>query len=178
MRSAPALLSITLGAHALIACADTGAGAGADPTDAAPGLDAPVVDVDVPSDPAALQAWLAAGSYLTLPAESGRHASAGPHPGTVRTFLTPSLMASLAGTGEHPRGAAAIKELYTGDTLRGWAVAIKLEDASRGGAGWYWHEVFSTSPTAAPDYGGVGLTLCTSCHGAGHDYVMTPFPLR
>jgi len=159
----------------LLSCVrDGGATADATPT---PG-DA-LAEIEIPVEPAALQAWLAAGEYRDLPAESARHPSTGPHGGGVRTFVTPSLAASLATPGgEHPRGAAAVKELYDGEELAGWAVSVKLGDASDGGDGWYWYEVFSTDPGAAPDYQGVGLPLCKNCHAAGDDFVLIPFPLQ
>lgn len=124
-----------------------------------------------------LQPWLAAGGYQELPAESGIHASTGPH-GRVRSFVSPGLSDSLAAGGDHPRGVAAIKELYDGDTLNGWAVSVKIEDDSAGGEGWYWYEVFSTAADAEPAVDGTGVDGCTGCHASGRDYVRLPFPLE
>lgn len=141
-------------------------------TDAAAGSADPGCEVPTRD----LRAYLIAASYRQLPAEPAVHASTGPHFGNVRTFLTPSLAASLtAGTGEHPRCAAAVKELYGRGTTTpiGWAVAVKTEAASAAGAGWYWYETTSTQPDGGA-IEGKGVSLCTGCHDGGHDYVLTP----
>jgi hypothetical protein len=138
--------------------------------DAAAGFEIPVGD--------ALHPWLVARGYQDLPAESAPHASSGPH-GRVRTFLSPGLAASLAaGNESHPRGVGAVKELYDGDDVRGWAVEVKVEESSAGGAGWYWYEVFGTAANAEPVVDGTGADGCTGCHGRGADYVRVPFPLQ
>ena len=128
-----------------------------------------------PTEPEALLAWLQAGNYLGWAAESP-HQSAGPHGGRVRTFLDPTLFASLeAASGSHPAGAAAVKELYfNGDTVRGWAVMVKLQADSDEGRGWYWYETFGTGAPLE----GVGLGICTGCHSTGRDFVRIPFPLE
>lgn len=142
--------------------------------------DAPVEEpTAVPTEPAALQAWLATREYTAWPAESAPHPSDGPHGGSVRTFVTPDLAASLAAGTDHPAGAAAVKELFgDGDTVTGWAVSVKLAADSADGDGWYWYEVFTTDPSGVAPYQGVGLDLCTDCHAAGDDYVLIPFPLQ
>lgn len=136
--------------------------------------------VDVPTEPARLQAWLVAGHYKAWAHESKAHPSEGPHGDAVKTFLSPSLAASLAKGGDHPRGVVAVKELYTGKKLAhtGWAVSVKLEPQSDSGRKWYWYEVFSTKPGAKPAYAGIGEELCRECHeGGGTDQVLIGFPL-
>jgi hypothetical protein len=124
-----------------------------------------------------LQPWLVAGSYRDLPSESRPHSSAGPH-GRVRTFLSPGLADSLAaGADVHPRGVGAVKELYDGDDVRGWAVEVKVADDSASGAGWYWYEVFGTSAASEPVVDGTAADGCTGCHGRGTDFVRVAFPL-
>lgn len=129
-----------------------------------------------PTEPDALLRWLQAGGYIDWAAESASHPSAGPHGGRVRTFLNPELFASLAaGEAQHPAGAAAVKELYfNGDTVRGWAVMVKLQADSDRGRGWYWYETFGSGAPLE----GVGLGTCTGCHSAGRDFVRIPFPLQ
>lgn len=135
-------------------------------------------DLEIPVGADLLQPWLADRAYADFAAESDIHPSSGPH-GRVRTFLSPGLVASLdAGADVHPRGVAAIKELYDGDAPNGWAVSVKIEDDSAGGAGWYWYEVFDPSPDAAPFVNGTGADGCAGCHDAGADYVLAPFPLE
>ena len=130
----------------------------------------------IPTDSAALQDWLEGFGYLDWDGESAVHPSTGPHFGGVRTFLEPSLVASLqAGNDSHPAGAATVKELYAdGDVLLGWSVSIKLADDSAGGDNWYWYEFFDGGVLADAE----GLSVCTGCHGGGTDYVLTPFPLQ
>ena len=144
------------------------------------GAPAEADDPEVPTTPDALHEWLRAGSYLAFPAESGPHPSAGPHGGDVRTFLAPRLADSLAtGAPQHPAGAAAVKELYgQSTTVTGWAVSVKTGECSDGGDGIYWYEVFDTAPGTQPGFAGAGLALCTNCHDAGRDFVLTPWPLQ
>jgi hypothetical protein len=152
---------------------DDGAADG-DDTSGPTGDGGPVADPP-PTEADALLGWLQAGTYLDWPAESGPHPSAGPHFGTVRTFVDDTLFASLqAGNAEHPVGAAAVKELYgNGDQVRGWSVMVKVA-LGAGDDGWYWYERYDDSV-----YGdGVGDGTCTGCHGSGVDYVRSPFPLQ
>ncbi|MBS2018101.1 MAG: hypothetical protein JST00_34840 [Deltaproteobacteria bacterium] len=132
----------------------------------------------VPTEPTALQAWLATRRYECWARESAKHPSAGPHGGDVRTYLNAALDASMKGTGEHPAGAVAVKELYSsGATVTGWAVGVKTQAASDGGKGWYWYEVFGTQP-GANTIEGQNEAICTNCHKAGKDFVLVPYPLR
>lgn len=155
---------------AAIAAALDGCEAGATPTPS------PVPPGPPPTEPAALLSWLQAGAYLEWEAESAPHPSAGPHGGRVRTFLNSVIVASLdAGAPQHPAGAAAVKELYfAGESVRGWAVMVKLQVDSDLGRGWYWFESFGSGEPLE----GVGLGLCTGCHAAGRDFVRIPFPLQ
>ncbi|MEE8285105.1 MAG: hypothetical protein V3R72_00240 [Gammaproteobacteria bacterium] len=122
--------------------------------------------------------WLQAGHYRQWQSESRAHASTGPHFGKVRAYLNPPLAASLGagnGAGEHPRGAAAVKELFgMGETVRGWAVSLKLDSASAGGSRWYWFEYFDGQVVADAR----GAPLCAGCHEAGRDFVLIPWPLH
>lgn len=128
-----------------------------------------------PMGAASLLPWLESGRYRGWAAESGPHASAGPHFGKVRAFINPSLAASMgAADTEHRPGAAAVKELYGGgDRVRGWSVSIKLDGAGIGGARWYWFEYFDGRIVADAR----GAPLCASCHAAGRDFVLSTWPL-
>lgn len=128
----------------------------------------------VPQGDTALQQWLPRALYRDWPAESAIHPSAGPHGGSVRTFVDPALFESLqAGSAEHPVGASVVKELYSGGAPLGWAVMVKIEPGA-GGDAWYWYERSGSSVYAD----GPGEALCTGCHSAGVDFVRTPFPLQ
>lgn len=132
-------------------------------------------------DPAAMNAWLQKKEYQAWPKDSAPRPfepGAGGHSGSVRTYLSPTLDASMKGSGaEHPKGVAAVKEFLSGDQLTGWAAMVKTEDASDGGKGWYWYEVFDVSPGASA-IGGQGSSTCTGCHSTGRDFVRTPYPLK
>lgn len=132
----------------------------------------------VPTDPTALQTWLATGRYQCWAHESVKHPSGGPHGGDVQTYLNAALDASMKGAGEHPAGAVAVKELYSsGSVVTGWAVGVKTQATSDGGRGWYWYEVFGTQP-GANTIEGQNEAICTNCHKAGKDFVLVPYPLR
>lgn len=133
----------------------------------------------VPTEPVALQAWLGTGKYKCWTHESAKHPSTGPHGGDIQTYLNASLDASMKGTSEHPQGAVAVKELYSsGTTVTGWAVGVKTQATSAGGAGWYWYEAFGTQPGAST-IEGQNKSLCTNCHASGgRDFVLIPYPLR
>ena len=132
-----------------------------------------------PTEAAALRTWLDDGSYRDWRRESRPHRSSGLHPETVVTYLNRALHDSLAsGAKEHPAGSAAVKELYRGGKPSGYAVAIKTEARSAVGRGWYWYEVTSLAADAKPVAAAHGVALCLGCHLTGHDFVLTPFPLR
>lgn len=136
-------------------------------------------DGSVPASPDALFAFLQSRAYTTFAAESEVRPTSAPHMSLVRTFLNPTLEASLAaGAGSHPVGAAAVKELYDSrGELAGWAAMVKIADSDGSdGAAWYWYEVFSPT-TGSPTIEGVGNTVCTGCHASGADFVRIPFPL-
>jgi Cytochrome P460 len=144
-------------------------------------VDLPAEATTVPVKPAELQAWLIAAHYRKWAHESKPHESTGPHEETVKTFISPSLRASLQQRdATHPEGAAAVKELYDGSGQhKGWAVSVKVAADSASGKGWYWYEVFSTAPDAKPAYEGVGKELCRDCHTEKSvDQVLVPFPLQ
>lgn len=163
----------------LVACGDPDPGSLADCTPASAPVALDTISDTVPSVvDAELQAWLAAGSYSTFLPESAAHASAGPHGGRVRTFLNRQLAGSLETCADsHPVGSAAVKELYDGDLVDGWAVMVKTQPGPGAGA-WYWYEVFSVDPGAQPAYSGQGDDTCTGCHDGGLDAVRTRWPLQ
>lgn len=132
-----------------------------------------------------LYAYLQSGEYRNFPvSDKEPHRSAGPHlkfGHPVRTFFSEELSDSLAeGRAVHPAGSTAIKELFDtdGETLVGWAVSTKTQADSDGGKGWFWVEFTSTTDATqiANGAAGNGITLCSSCHTTGSDYVLSPFP--
>jgi hypothetical protein len=136
-------------------------------------IDATQVSDDVPpTNGADLFVWLAADRYRSYIAEPAIHPSAGPHGGAVRTFVNRRLGDSLATNQQlHPLGSAAVKELYNGDTLDGWAVMVKIA-ADPGADSWYWYEDFGIDANN-PVADGIGVQGCAGCHAGGIDYFAT-----
>ena len=161
-------------ALALGACSSNDSSDPQGSADAATGADADSAGA-VPADPATLFSFLQSGSYQAMVAEPSVHPSAGPH-GTVRVYFDDSLATSLdSQAAAHPRGAAAIKELYSGSTLSGWAVMVKTGSGTEA-SDWYFYEVFSTTEGSSPAADGNGLPGCASCHSAGVDFIRSSAP--
>jgi hypothetical protein len=149
----------------LLSCLTAGATAAA-PTDVPP------------RNRAELLRWLGTGTYrATYTAEPGLRPSVPAHGMSVRVYYSPRLVDDLA-TARVPfrKGAAMVKELYFGgtDTVIGWAVMRKLRRRSgRTGRGWLFYESFNGTNDGA--LFGRGLGICTSCHAAGTDYLLSSF---
>jgi cytochrome c553 len=146
-----------------------------------------------------VESWLAAGSYKQWHSEPAIHASRSPSPHGFDRVYSNNLINT--GTGLWPQGAAAVKELYasaTDTTPVGYAVYLKTQADSAGGANWYWYERVPLSSSAPHDANGVvadglgsagaAMTICVGCHAAagsdaahtpsigGRDEVYTPVP--
>lgn len=143
----------------------------------------------------AIEAWLQMGFYKSWTSEPAIHMQRPPSPhGFDRIYSNAIIAANATGTAPWPVGAAAVKELYnslTDTTPVGYAVYLKTQSDSAGGANWYWYERIPTSNTMIPhDGNGVvadGLggadasappnTICVGCHAAaGSDMNHTPSP--
>jgi hypothetical protein len=148
-------------ALALTACADPGSASLGDD------LDDPQLP---PRGSADLDTWLTAGKYLTWRCEPAAHAGRSPSPhGASRICNNDALSAST--TGPFPVGAAAVKEIFNGTQMSGYAVARKLT-AGTTGDGWYWYEDNNGHLFA----NAIGVSGCTGCHAQAHDYVFTIVP--
>jgi hypothetical protein len=122
----------------------------------------------LPTTRAEIVAFVQSGAYTGWAAEPARHASTGPHGGTVRTFVNATLYTSLKqGQASHPRGSVAVKELYTGANRTGWAVDIKGDDGV-----WVYYEGFE--PRLDQYYFRGDGNLCANCHAGGVDRVLVP----
>lgn len=137
-------------------------------------------DENPPTSHEPLYQWLLDGNYKSWVSESEQHKSAGPHPQAVIAYLNKALDESLAaGNAAHPKGAAAVKELFDGNgDLNGWAVSVKTQEDSAAGQGWYWYEILGTSPDSRVVADGNGVPLCFGCHTPGKDFVLIPHPLK
>ena len=133
-----------------------------------------------PVNPDQLFDWLKAENYKSWSHESEPHKSAGPHPSSVIAYLNPVLDQSLAaGASAHPKGAAAVKELFNpSGELNGWAVSVKTEEDSKAGDGWFWYEILGTSPDSRIVAADNGVPLCFGCHTPGRDFILIPHPLK
>ncbi len=133
-------------------------------------------DTPPTTNPAAIDAWLAAGSYKTgtWKCEAEPHAGRAPSPhGQNRVCSNAKL--SAHGAGEFPIGSANVKEIYTGANITGLAIALKT--AAGAGEAWFWYERLNGSVVA----NGLGVPGCAGCHSTapagpqnnGHDFVFT-----
>lgn len=144
-----------------------------------------------PMGAAAVEAWLAAGSYKGWTCEPASHDARSPSPHGFNRICSNSLIAANAtNTAAWPEGAAAVKELLADATSTvpvGYAVYLKTKADSAGGANWYWYERVPLNSAAPHDNNGVvadGMgstgspkTICVGCHGgAGTDTAHTPSP--
>jgi hypothetical protein len=132
-----------------------------------------------PTEGAALLKWLQSGAYQAWPKESAAHRSMGEHKTLVQTYLSPAVDKSLgAKAKEHPRGSAAVKELMDpAGKLSGWAVAVKTAEHGDGAKGWFWYEIFGTTPGSSILANGQAVPLCVSCHAKGRDAILSEHPL-
>jgi hypothetical protein len=128
-----------------------------------------------------MESWLAAASYKDWSCEPTIHESRSPSPHGFNRICSNGLISSAAtGTGAWPKGSAAVKEIYasaTATTPVGYAVYLKTEADSAGGANWYWYERLPGDGLVAEGNGdsGPAKTLCVSCHvAAGADAAHTP----
>ncbi len=141
-------------------------------------------DSIVPTDSAALHKFLKEGKYKKFPAqESASHPSRGPHAKfgwPVRVFLDAKTDAALkTGQASLPAGSSLVKEMYTdAGVLQGWAVMVKTQPDSAGGQGWFWYETTNVNDSSHIVASGNGVPLCFGCHSAGHDFVLTGYPLQ
>jgi hypothetical protein len=144
-----------------------------------------------PMGGAAVEAWLATGSYKQWTCESAVHAARSPSPHGFNRICSNNLIsANATGTGVWPQNASAVKELYadaSSTTPVGYAVYSKTQADSAGGANWYWYERVPLDSTAAPHdattgvvadglgSSGTAMSICVSCHSvAGSDAMHTP----
>ena len=56
-------------------------------------------------------------------------------------------------------------------------MVVKTQPGSADGQGFYWYETFGTT-AGANAIEGQGKSLWVSCHSAGRDFVLIPYPLR
>ena len=152
--------------------AGAGGGAGSNSGDAGAPAEA---GLDAPIEREVLEAFLERGGYQDWPAEAAAHASSGPHGNSVRTFYSPrAAQAVLEESPTFPAGAATVKELFDGANLYGYSVWVKADADSDSGNNVYWYE---TANGGSP-YEGLGARICTGCHSAGQDFLLSFLPFE
>jgi hypothetical protein len=146
-----------------MSCAQAGASDGTGPETMSTLADGGVLD----TSRKALVQLVESKTYQSWKAEPAPHPSTGPH-GTVRTFVNETLYQSLkAGNARHPQGSIAVKELFKGTALSGWAVDVKRDDST-----WVFFEGFL--PALNEYYFSGPGNLCANCHESGVDFVLVP----
>lgn len=134
-------------------------------------------DATPPAKQPALRRWLQNQTYKStyLPEPTVRESFTA-HGSFVRSWYSPTLTEDLKnGRKVFRKGAAMVKELYGSDptTVVGYSVMRKVERrAGRDGKGWLFYE---KAPFIGGTFFGRGLPVCTGCHRAGTDYLLTPF---
>jgi hypothetical protein len=128
---------------------------------------------------AAVETWLAAGSYKNWTCEMESHPQMKVSPHGQNKICSNDLIAMFAGAAgtERPVGSAAVKELYDDSAaLVGYAVSVKVKATSDAGGGWYWYERVPLTSMAPHNSKGIvadGLgsdgtanSICVGCHAA------------
>jgi len=157
------LLALAIAACALTAC-------GSDSTETPAAKDLGSAQLPPTSNGGDVEAWLATASYKAWTCETASHPQIKVSPHGKNRICSNALITGFTGAvgDERPKGSAAVKELYNdSDALVGYAVSVKLEDKSNGGANWYWYER-TPSGVAADGKGDTGgaKSICVSCHTA------------
>jgi hypothetical protein len=120
----------------------------------------------------AITVFLQAGKYQAWTREAAVHGSVGAH-GQVRVYVNDALRGSLkANATVHPRGSAAVAELYDSSqtTLLGQAFSMKVAGAT--GDEWVFFEGQAPSYNAPTYVQGVS-NPCWACHSGNGDAVWT-----
>lgn len=123
---------------------------------------------------AGLKSFLEGQTYADW-VKSDQHAAVGNSPhGLVQVYFNPTLSQSMQGDAtSHPKGSVVLKHMLDdAGGVRGYALNAKLEESSEADS-WLFYEVFLASDTS---YYGVGLSICSGCHGQGRDFVLESYP--
>lgn len=119
--------------------------------------------------------FILSGDYMAWEKEAGVRDAIRSHGGRARSYFNATyLQARRTDTYPMPRGAMAIKELYSGSSISGYAAAVKTRSGD-GADTWTWYET-----TGLPEvkYFGVANPTCEGCHSSdnGHDRSLATIP--
>ena len=135
--------------------------------------DVPAMVAGVPTERVALTQWLESGAFRSWTGDASPRPSQqdSPH-GSVRVFFNPTVEDSLRhDTVPRPLGSVLVKEVYSGGSVEGHAMMLKVREGSSGND-WLFYEAFGSS-TSTYDLGAGG---CTGCHVRGRDFVRSTLP--
>ena len=124
--------------------------------------------------------WLNGNYYSNWYGQSTTHPSFGPHD-DVKVYYNSILETSMrAGNKSHPVGATSIKEQHKDGKHYGWSVAIKVEEESNYGDGWYWFETLDKKDKSKIAFSGLGHQACTGCHNQprSKDLILSGYPFK
>ena len=97
----------------------------------------------------------------------------------MRTWFNAQLVDDLANdVRPFSKRSAIVKELFFGEDpggkARGWAVMVKVRSSGASKRRhWWYFETFDRRGLG--DYHGRGIRVCSNCHSAGDDYLLTRF---
>jgi len=133
-----------------------------------------------PTEKDMLLTWLNGMHYKGWYSEKGIHQSFGPHD-DVKVFYNGTLATSMeTGNKNHPIGSTSVKEQYKDGKHYGWSVAVKKEEESEGGDGWYWFETLDRTDKEKIVFSKIGEQACTGCHNrpGNKDLILSGYPLN
>jgi len=117
-----------------------------------------------------IEAWLAKGDYKEWTCEKEPHNAKSPSPHGVNRVCSNLLVAQYKGqlADERPIGSASVKEIWdaAGEVIEGYAVEVKTQATSSGGASWYWYDRVAGNNVVADGFGDTGSakSICVGCH--------------
>src|SRR5262249_15230198 len=159
----------------LLAVALSSVGLAAGCSNIAPSLpsDVPATVAGVPTERVALSQWLGRGAIRSWTGDgAARPPPPVSPPGWVRVFFNPNIEDSLRrDIVPRPVGSVLVKEVYSGGSVDGHAVMLKVR-AGASGDDWLFYEAFGNS-TSTYNLGAGG---CTVCHVRGRDFVRSRLP--
>jgi len=127
----------------------------------------------VPTERVALAQWLESGAFRSWTADPSLRPPQADSPyGTVRVFFNPTIEASLRQDRvPRPAGSVLVKEVYSGGTVGGYSVMLKVREGTSG-TDWLFYEAFGNSTSTY----NLGATVCVGCHVRGRNCVRSTLP--
>ena len=133
-----------------------------------------------PTTSDALDAWVANTPWTKWTCEPAPRPArlSSPH-GMVRVCENDLLVNAAASSADLPVGASAVKEMYSGDTVWSYTIAVRGKSGASAADRWFWwRKVIDGSQTPPITNASYGDGYCSGCHATaggagGRDYVFT-----